>query len=215
MAMNKLAAFVFPPNWSACVSGPHLAVPLLASVARNSFWDAVCCDLSAAYYNSIATAPDAISLKRAVSRRDFAQLDDLYFEWEDQYQGLVHSPATSFGLLSGFDFEELGARPLAEVDSVIRRDGTIFDGFYRRVALPKLLELKPTVIGVTVGSMKTFHMKNGRCRFMTALDFKISREALPYRTYQRADAIGVDVISVQSPPVGASVDMPGAFPLIS
>jgi hypothetical protein len=150
--MNKLAAFIFPPNWSACVSGPHLAVPLLASVARNFSWDAVCFDLSATYYDSVAAVPGASLLRRATSRCDFESLDDLYFEWEDKFKPLVHASATSFGLLSGYDFQDLATRPLAEVDNLILRDGTIFDDFYRRVALPKLIELKPAVIGITIGS---------------------------------------------------------------
>jgi len=151
--MNKLAALLFPPNWSACVSGPHLAMPLLAGVARANGWDALCWDLSETFYRTMSNPPSGESIRIACASNDFEKLDKLYFNWEDQFRRfLADKGACAFGLLSGFGFQQFSSLPLKKVVDAIQLYGTVFDSLYEQVVLPKLIALEPAIIGITIAS---------------------------------------------------------------
>jgi hypothetical protein len=152
-SVTKVAALLFPPNWSACVSGPHLAAPLLASVAKARFWEAYCLDLSAEFYSQFACAPSRADLTAASAAGDFDRLDEIYFGWEDELRRVGNELArTPFALLSGFDFSALSGEPLSEVEAFLRLRGTLFDQFYHNSVVPRLLASGAAVIGVTIAS---------------------------------------------------------------
>jgi hypothetical protein len=170
--MSNLAVLLFPPNWSACVSGPHLAMPLLAGAVRDYGWSALTWDLTASFYRSMSRLPQRREIVGATFRNDFDELDRLYFKWEDQFRKYPFDrPGYSFSLLSGFSFGDLSGLPLAAVAQAIRTNGTIFDGFYRETVIPRLIALNPSVVGVTIAS---------RHQVIPALHLlQLLREALP------------------------------------
>jgi hypothetical protein len=149
------AILVFPPNWSACVAGPHLALPLLAGCAKAIGWEAVTLDLSEEFYRTVATPPSRDAIVKASLAEDFDELDRLYFKWEDQ---LCSAPsagdgASGFGLLSGYPFRAMRELPLAEA-ARLTEQGTVYTGFYRERVLPRLSLAKPAVVGVTIASQE-------------------------------------------------------------
>src|SRR5262250_2567075 len=101
--INK-ALLLFPPNWSACVSGPHLAMPLLAGISKDMRWHVETLDLSDLFYRCYANSPSRTDILKAAQDYDFAELDRLYFDWEDQLRciPLANAFGPDFGLLSGY-----------------------------------------------------------------------------------------------------------------
>jgi Radical SAM superfamily len=170
--MNKLAVLLFPPNWSACVSGPHLAAPLLAGAARDCDWNAISWDLTAAYFRCTSATPAREAIIDASARGDAEELDRFYFGWEDQVRENTNRwPDHSFTLLSGFDFDPLSHLPLAAVASDLRHSGTVFEPFYRMHVIPRLMQLAPSVVGITIASR---HQVIPTLRLL-----QLVREALP------------------------------------
>src|SRR4051812_6757641 len=116
------ALLIFPPNWSACVYGPHLALPLLAGGVRSLGIECSVWDLTQEFLRCFTTPPTRSEIVDASKRSDYATLDSLYFEWEDQFVALAKqaaNPETS-GLLSGFSFGHLRSLPLAEALQLLR-----------------------------------------------------------------------------------------------
>ena len=147
------AVLVFPPNWSACVAGPHLAMPLLAGVACEVDWDVEIWDLSAEYYSASSQVPATDSVINASQLGEFARLDELYFKWEDNLR-LLHGSTNGgyqFGLLSGYLFPRFEESPLREVAANVRQ-GTLYTHFYSEQILPRFLEAKPDVVAITISS---------------------------------------------------------------
>lgn len=146
---------LFPPNWSACVYGPHLALPLLAGSVRTLGNECSVWDLTQDFLRSFTIPPARDEIVTACKRSDYVVLDNLYFEWEDQFvalAGQVAEPETS-GLLSGFSFSHLRTLPLAEALRLLR-GGSPYSQFYRERVLPRLAAEKPALIGVTVASQE-------------------------------------------------------------
>lgn len=147
------AVLLFPPNWSACVNGPHLALPLLAGMARGTEWSVEVRDLSEEFYRISARPPCPAALRKAVQKGNFGALDQLYFTWEDQFQSLSRTAAgiDSLGLLSGYSFSEFQSLPLHEA-SRAAMEGTIYTRFLTERVLPSVLGTQPSVIAITIAS---------------------------------------------------------------
>lgn len=146
---------LFPPNWTSCSSGPHLAGLLLAGAAESVGWSAEVWDLTAQFCRSLATPPSRVAISDAVERRAYETLDKYYFDWEDQMRaGLAHRiGGAQYGLLSGCTFSEMHDRPLRDVIDLVR-GGTVFSKFIRDSVLPRIEQRKPSVIGVTIASQQ-------------------------------------------------------------
>jgi hypothetical protein len=112
----RRAYLLFPPNWTACVSGPHLALPLLAGMGRGSEWQLETWDLSEEFYRTYATPPLRSAIVSACRDGDLDTLDRLYFAWEDQLRSLswAGDDGPTFGLLSGFSFDHFLSLPLVD-----------------------------------------------------------------------------------------------------
>jgi hypothetical protein len=144
---------IFPPNWTACASGPHLAMPLLAGTTRGTLCNAETWDLSQEFYCTNAVPPSRPDVIGASQNRDFILLDQLYFDWEDQLRSLLRSEdAANFGLFSGFDFPSLESMPLATVAEVVRHQGTVYTRFLSDRVLPRLVSIQPRIVGITIAS---------------------------------------------------------------
>jgi len=149
--MNDKVVLLFPPNWTACVAGPHLAMPLLAGVAKTISWQVESWDLSELFYRTYATPPSHSLVTEAVRGNDFRTLDRIYFGWEDQLRSSSTSfGCSNFGLLSGYPFDEMRFLPLARVEEMTR-EGTVYSEFLDHV-VNRLAAVKPQAIGVTVAS---------------------------------------------------------------
>ncbi len=151
--MKQKVILLFPPNWSACVSGPHLALPLLAGASRKLNWHVEIWDLSEQFYLTFSTPPSQHAILSACSKADFDTLDTLYFEWEDQLR-LIPSATddtTKFRLLSGYPLTGFQTLPLEQVKHLVQK-GTVYTPFFINDVLPKLVEANPSVIGFTVAS---------------------------------------------------------------
>ena len=150
---ERNAIFIFPPNWSACVSGPHLALPLLAGSAKKVGFDVDIWDLSEELYSFYSIVPELKNIVAARQEKDCDALDQIYFDWEDQLR-LLQSPGqsgTNFGLLSGYSFPSYEQLLLSEVAKHLS-EGTVFTSFFADNILPKLIDADPEVIGLTVAS---------------------------------------------------------------
>jgi len=145
---------LFPPNWSACVSGPHLALPLLAGTARTLGLGAEIWDLSDEFYGTQVAAPPIADVIAACGNEDFDCLDDLYFRWEDQFRPLCSEQvgSHSFRLLSGFQFPQLRTHGLSDVVRFLVGRGTVYTRFLSECCLPALAESMPDVVAVTIAS---------------------------------------------------------------
>ena len=148
--MTLRAILLFPPNWTACVSGPHLALPLMAGVAKRLGWQAETWDLSEIFYRTYAVPPTHSSLLDTVHDQNFDVLDELYFGWEDQFRSIDPFNESNFGLLTGYRFHEMKSMSLAEVAKVTIQ-GTVYSKFLERV-INKLETIHPQVIGLTIAS---------------------------------------------------------------
>lgn len=151
--MSIKVFLLFPPNWSACVNGPHLALPLLSGVSRNysesriTVWD-----LSLDYYNHRGCAPLLTEITQPATDGDYKRLDWLYFQWQDRYLP-SQSGESGFGLLSGFSFPVFQQLPLAEIAFRIQSgEETAYSSYYRERVLPRLSREAPQVIGLSIAS---------------------------------------------------------------
>jgi len=171
--MERSVAMIFPPNWSCCVSGPHLAAPLLAGVALAQNWACMSLDLTQEFCASMARPPVSHDIVDAAQGEKFEALDELYFAWEDGIHERAKGCGTAnFGLLSGFGFGELEKLPLAEAARSIAECGTIFDEFYRTSAVTRLRSAQCSVVGVSIAS---------RSQVLPALRLlQILRQELPH-----------------------------------
>ncbi len=152
--MKKLAVLLFPSNWSACTSAPHLALPLLAGVARSRGWRTEYRDLTQEFLACFSERPTRDNVLEAAARRDFGELDRLYFRWEDRVRAAVGNgrEGRPFRLLSGVDFGDLSSRPLHDVAVEVRTVGTPFRRFHELV-VADIETRRPPVIAVTVTSV--------------------------------------------------------------
>jgi hypothetical protein len=125
----------------------------LAGVGREAGWRVECCDLTAEFCRAYCSPPAANRLCRAISGNDYAQVDALYFDWEDQFQsisgGFEH--ALDFRLLSGYLLRRFRDLPLARVVNELK-DGTIHSPFLRQHVVPRLAASRPEIVGVTIAS---------------------------------------------------------------
>jgi len=98
--MDNKILFIFPPNWSAIVPSPHLALPLLSGSCFKIGWDTEIWDISNEFYNNYAIKPQYNTLLNSVLNKDFMLLDNIYFEWENQFISLLGKTREKrFGLL--------------------------------------------------------------------------------------------------------------------
>lgn len=141
---------VFPPNWSACVSAPHLALPMMSGAAHVAGWNCETLDLSALYYSTSLARPLQSEIEQAVRSSDYPSLDAMYFKWEDDIRRA--SVRQEFQLLSGFPSSPWSDVPLSEVAEGILAGGSSFSGFYREVAIPSIVARSPSVVAITIAS---------------------------------------------------------------
>jgi radical SAM family protein len=151
--MNRTALLLFPPNWTACVNSPHLGLPLLCGSAKRVGWNCETWDLSERFYRTHANPPARFSIVHAAANGDFATLDRLYFDWEDQLRSLpgLQGLNNPFGLLSGYSFA--ANKSLRDATEVIK-EGTIYTNFLNEWLLPQIVTRDPAVVGVTIASQE-------------------------------------------------------------
>lgn len=145
------AILLFPPNWSACVSGPHLALPLIAGGIAETGWDVETWDLSLELYRSIGWQPNSGEIAEACKSGNYERLDDLYFQWEDRFKSSADKHNLNFGLISGFFGGYFDSKNILDLLAVIKK-GTVFTDFYASFLLHRLKERDPDLIGVTIAS---------------------------------------------------------------
>lgn len=141
---------LFPLNWSACVSAPHLALPMMSGAAASAAWDSETLDLSALYYSLSLEKPLRADVERAIRHSDYSSLDEMYFKWEDDIRRV--SGRSDFQLLSGFPSTPWSSAPLSEVAEGILAAGSPFSAFYRDLAIPTIVARSPSVVGITIAS---------------------------------------------------------------
>lgn len=151
--MNRSAVLVFPPNWTACVNSPHLALPLIAGAAKTYGWHCETFDLSEYFYRTYGRPPARENVVSAASNQRFKELDKLYFDWEDQFRSHRSSleSGNEFGLLSGYSFA--GQRTLKQTLASLT-EGTIYSRFINNDCVPQLAAKQPDLVGVTIASQE-------------------------------------------------------------
>lgn len=142
---------LFPPNWNACVSGPHLALPLIAGAISEMGWAVETRDLSFEFYRRMGAEPDSTEIVAACNRADYEELDQLYFRWEDSFKDLAHKHNLNFGLVSGFSGAYFTSKTVPDLLSSIK-NGTVFTDFYASYLRQSMKEHDPDLIGVTIAS---------------------------------------------------------------
>ncbi len=148
-------ALLFPANWSNVVSGPHLALPLLAGAAKQCGWNVTVHDLTRWYANHVGGVPTNGLLQSSVAEEDYQKLDSLYFAWEDHVASRASKTcAGRFGLLSGFAFPELERLELPDIMNEVHRATTPYTAFLQECVIPVMMQLRPEVIGITLASQR-------------------------------------------------------------
>lgn len=150
--MNKInnIIMIFPPNWSACVNGPHLALPIIAGSLNKNNFEVEIWDLSEEFYRIHGNRPQNEILIDTTAKNDFPKLDQLYFEWEDSFLEIAEEYNNSFGLLSGFN-EKQNINSLAQIVKIINQ-GTVYSKYYKNIIIPRLDLYQLSFIGVTISS---------------------------------------------------------------
>jgi hypothetical protein len=149
------AVMLFPPNWSACVNGPHLALPLLGGVAHElAEWNLRVWDLNADFYSENTKPPALPEIVRGCADRDFGLLDKLYFAWEDSVKVPTGNGYGLFeGLLSGYSFPEFkDIQRLRVVLHQVKANGTVFTNYFMTTLLPLLMAEEPQVVALSISS---------------------------------------------------------------
>lgn len=147
---NNRVILLFPPNWSACVNGPHLALPIIAGSLKKYNYEVETWDLSEDFYRLLGKRPSNEILLEATSKNDFQQLDELYFKWEDSFLEIAKEYNNRLGLLSGFN-ENQKIHDLSQIIKIINQ-GTVYSNYFKNVIIPRLDLYKPSFIGVTISS---------------------------------------------------------------
>jgi len=143
---------LFPPNWSACTSGPHLALPLVAGATRSQpEWNVETWDLHADFCRRYSATPSRDAIRSSVLSEDYAALDKLYFAWEDEFKGIA-ADRSLFGLLSGFEYPHLNDLAFSDAVVTSAQHGSVYTPFFTAHVLPRLAAARPSVIGVTIAS---------------------------------------------------------------
>lgn len=144
---------LFPPNWSACVSGPHLALPLIAGGLKKNDILVETWDLTEEFYRLYGCQPNNKEINLACDFNDIAKLNDLYFNWEDSISILANKQKHHFGLLSGFTGGIFNTYDIYELIKVFN-DETVFTTYYESVLKPKIENYEPTIIGISISSFQ-------------------------------------------------------------
>ncbi|MFZ1547313.1 MAG: radical SAM protein [Candidatus Nitrotoga sp.] len=132
-----------------------MALPLLAGGIKSLGMSCSVWDLTQEYARRYTAPPSRDAIVDACRQSDFAKLDNLYFDWEDQFVALTDNVAEKnmSGLLSGFSFSQLRSLPLEEAATLFRNTSP-YSYFYRDHALPRLAAEKPAMVGITVSSLE-------------------------------------------------------------
>jgi hypothetical protein len=147
---NSKVILVFPPNWSSCVNGPHLALPIIAGSLKKYNYEVTIWDLSEEFYRLMGNRPSQEILINAATKNDFQQLDKLYFKWEDSFLEIAKGHNNRFGLLSGFN-ENQKIHDLSQIIKIINQ-GTVYSNYFKNVIIPRIDLYQPSFIGVTISS---------------------------------------------------------------
>lgn len=156
MVVNKKTKvlLVFPPNWSACVNSPHLALPLLAGqLPENSNFTLL--DLNQTFYKKYNTAPSPEDVSNSSEARDVDKLNEIYLKWSEPYEDLAKDHNHSFGLISGFTNGSFNALNTNELYENVK-NGTVFTDFYHDNLLSFLKNDSFNVILLTCASKNQY-----------------------------------------------------------
>ena len=147
----KKIILLFPPNWSACVNGPHLALPLIAG-SVNDLSDVETWDLSEEYYNTYGKRPNNMDIVMACKKKEYELLNKIYFDWEDSYIPHYNKKNYCFGLLSGYRNISSKASNIKNIIKDIS-NGTVYSEYFNNHVRNKLILKKPDIVGITVSSI--------------------------------------------------------------
>lgn len=150
-SLRQSSLLLFPPNWSACVSGPHLALPLIAGALKREHIDVSVYDLSEEFYRLYGHQPDNAAIRKACDDEDIGILDDLYFKWEDSFLPLAKKHGQAFGLLSGFNGGNYNGE---DIDDLVQRieKGTVYSEYFDSIVRKKVVEHDPGLVGISISS---------------------------------------------------------------
>ncbi|TET34910.1 MAG: radical SAM protein [Planctomycetota bacterium] len=151
--MRNKAILLFPPNWSFCTPGPHLALPLLAGSVSSISCPVEAWDLNQLFYQTYSSPPKNDRIIEASSQNNYEALDELYFKWEDELKNVGSSLGNNseFRLLSGYCFSDYYSLPPNEIVRALE-NGTVFSDMFDEIVLPQLVDVAPSIIGVTIAS---------------------------------------------------------------
>lgn len=146
---------LFPPNWSACVNSPHLALPLMAGALTNSGYKVETIDLSNLYYQQFDNIPDQNKLELSCKTEDFGIIDQMYFKWQEPFEEIAKRFNSQFGLISGFTGDSISSYNFEEL-LIKTHNGTPFTSFYETEVHEIIREKDPVFIGISVASFNQF-----------------------------------------------------------
>ena len=151
--MNKTnkCILIFPPNWSACVSGAHLALPLIAGAIKATVSNISVWDMSEEFYRLYGKQPDNVEIQKACANEDIEKLDNLYFDWEDSFIPMAKKFNHSFGLLSGFSNGAFKAKNINTLAKKLNNE-TVFTNYFETFVKIRLEQEEPNVIGISISS---------------------------------------------------------------
>ena len=146
---NLKIVLLFPPNWSAVVNSPHLALPLVAGALDEDYSLLEIWDLSKEFYDRNGSRPDNKLIIDACDNGNITLLDKLYFDWENYFIELAKDHKLEFGLISGF-YTKMITTFNYYYDKI--KKGTVFSEFYNRYVYQKLKEIDPILVGISISS---------------------------------------------------------------
>lgn len=144
---------IFPPTWSLCCGGPHIALPLLKAALEKNGIPTTVCDLNRELGTSL---PDSISAEECVSSAQEGSIEamnDIYFRVEDRCNELVEPYGQTWNLQRGLKTRNV---QVSTIDSLIRNTQLhdLVSQFYANGVVSRIVVQNPSLIGITIAALE-------------------------------------------------------------
>jgi len=145
-------SLILPPGWTLHPGGPHIALPLLKGFLESFGIETHLHDLNieAAHYYGVAISDSKIrDVFDNCHPLPASSMDNLYFKAEDQLQKIAASYEGTWYAHEGF---RRNSCTLSSPEDIKRFSqlSSPFTTYFKTIAIPKILEQNPLIIGITL-----------------------------------------------------------------
>lgn len=143
--------FLFPPGWNMNVGSPHLALPLLQAIAKESGAEVFIRDLNWEISEYLKVKPSLDQIYSAVEQGDLESLNEPYFKAEDKLMNIAKKYSATWNVQLGFQYKKYSPDSSVEVMEA-STIASPFKEYYENYVLPYVREIEPNIIGFSIAS---------------------------------------------------------------